>query len=192
MVHRWASRNSSNRQAGGSRGGEAARVTFPDGIGNARLNRRERDHANVDRGDRQDAEAHGRHAPARRQRADRHWADPETGAWTTTADGDWTGGFWAGTHPGLASKHTGEEKYRAQAAALAQGLKNRIAVDTVFKSFPLDLGAALGAILRLTTGARRRARARRRPGVSAAMYKSGAEARSAGKPGRGRRARRQH
>jgi UvrD-like helicase C-terminal domain len=23
-----------------------------------------------------------------------HWADPETGAWTTTADGDWTGGFW--------------------------------------------------------------------------------------------------
>ena len=25
-----------------------------------------------------------------------HWADPETGAWTTSADGDWTGGFWAG------------------------------------------------------------------------------------------------
>lgn len=75
-----------------------------------------------------------------------HWADPETGGWTTTADGDWTGGFWAGMH-WLASKHTGEEKYRAQAAALAQGLKNRIAVDTVFKSFPLYFGAALGAIL---------------------------------------------
>ena len=75
-----------------------------------------------------------------------HWADPETGAWTTTADGDWTGGFWAGMH-WLASKHTGEENYRAQAAALAQGLKNRIAVDTVFKSFPLYFGAALGAIL---------------------------------------------
>jgi unsaturated chondroitin disaccharide hydrolase len=70
-----------------------------------------------------------------------HWADPETGAWTTTADGDWTGGFWAGMH-WLASKHTGEKKYRAQAAALAQGLKNRIAVDTVFKSFPLYFGAA--------------------------------------------------
>ena len=52
-----------------------------------------------------------------------HWADPETGVWTTTADGDWTGGFWAGMH-WLASKHTGEENYRAQAAALAQGLKN--------------------------------------------------------------------
>ena len=23
-----------------------------------------------------------------------HWADPETGVWTTTADGDWTGGFF--------------------------------------------------------------------------------------------------
>ena len=75
-----------------------------------------------------------------------HWADPETGAWTTTADGDWTGGFWAGMH-WLASKHTGEEKYRTHAAALAQGLKNRIDVDTVFKSFPLYFGAALGAIV---------------------------------------------
>jgi unsaturated chondroitin disaccharide hydrolase len=75
-----------------------------------------------------------------------HWADPETGGWTTTADGDWTGGFWAGMH-WLAAKHTGEEKYRAQAANLAQGLKNRIAVDTVFKSFPLYFGAALGAML---------------------------------------------
>ena len=75
-----------------------------------------------------------------------HWADPETGAWTTTADGDWTGGFWAGMH-WLAAKHTGKENYRAQAAALAQGLKNRTAVDTVFKSFPLYFGAALGAIL---------------------------------------------
>ena len=79
-------------------------------------------------------------------RAYPHWADPETGAWTTTDDGDWTGGFWAGMH-WLAAKHTGEEKYRAQAAALAQGLKNRIAVDTVFKSFPLYFGVALGAIL---------------------------------------------
>ncbi len=23
-----------------------------------------------------------------------HWADPESGQWTVTADGDWTGGFW--------------------------------------------------------------------------------------------------
>jgi unsaturated chondroitin disaccharide hydrolase len=25
-----------------------------------------------------------------------HWADPESGEWTVTADGDWTGGFWVG------------------------------------------------------------------------------------------------
>ena len=25
-----------------------------------------------------------------------HWADPETGEWITTPDGDWTGGYWLG------------------------------------------------------------------------------------------------
>ena len=34
-----------------------------------------------------------------------------------------------------------------QAAALAQGLKNRVAVNSVFKSFPFYFGAVLGAIL---------------------------------------------
>lgn len=75
-----------------------------------------------------------------------HWADTETGNWTTTADGDWTGGYWAGMH-WLAAKHTGEKRYRTQAAALAQGLKRRVEVDTVFKSFVLYFGAALGSIL---------------------------------------------
>jgi hypothetical protein len=63
------------------------------------------------------------------------------GAWTTTAGGDWTGGFSAGMR-WLAAKHTGEKNYHAHAAALAHGLKNRIAVDAVFKSFPLYFGAA--------------------------------------------------
>ena len=75
-----------------------------------------------------------------------HWAEPETGDWTTTADGDWTGGFWAGMH-WLAAKRTGDEDYRVRAATLAQGLKHRVAVDTVFKSFALYYGAALGSIL---------------------------------------------
>jgi len=75
-----------------------------------------------------------------------HWAEPETGDWTTTADGDWTGGFWPGMH-WLAAKRTGDEDYHTRAAALAQGLKQRVAVDTVFKSFALYYGAALGAIL---------------------------------------------
>jgi unsaturated chondroitin disaccharide hydrolase len=75
-----------------------------------------------------------------------HWADARTGKWTTTVDGDWTGGYWAGMH-WLCAKHTNDEHYRTQAAALAQRLKNRIAVDTVFKSFPFYFGAALGSIL---------------------------------------------
>jgi unsaturated chondroitin disaccharide hydrolase len=82
-----------------------------------------------------------------------HWADPETGKWTTTVDGDWTGGFWVGMH-WLAGKHTGEERYRAQAAALAQGLKNRSAVETVFKAFSAYFGAALGSILYDDEGAK--------------------------------------
>lgn len=75
-----------------------------------------------------------------------HWADQQTGKWTTTVDGDWTGGYWAGMH-WLCAKYTGEEHYRTQAAALAQGLKKRVAVETVFKSFPFYFGAALGSIL---------------------------------------------
>jgi unsaturated chondroitin disaccharide hydrolase len=74
-----------------------------------------------------------------------HWADPETGNWTTTVDGDWTGGQWVGMH-WLAAKHTGKQIYRTQAAAFAQGMKGRIAVDTVFKSFPFYYGGALGSI----------------------------------------------
>jgi unsaturated chondroitin disaccharide hydrolase len=75
-----------------------------------------------------------------------HWADPDTGNWTTTVDGDWTGGQWVGMH-WLAAKHTGKQIYRTQAAALAQGMKGRIAVDTVFKSFLFYYGGALGSIL---------------------------------------------
>lgn len=86
------------------------------------------------------------HTRARVGKAYPHWADPDTGKWTTTADGDWTGGYWAGMH-WLAAKYTGDERYRTQAAALAQGLKKRVEADTVFKSFPLYYGAALGAIL---------------------------------------------
>jgi hypothetical protein len=42
-----------------------------------------------------------------------HWADPETGAWTTTADGDWTGGFWAGMHiPGIERTRPGTRRVR--------------------------------------------------------------------------------
>ena len=75
-----------------------------------------------------------------------HWADPETGEWTTTADGDWTGGFWIGML-WLAATATGDSRYRAWAEPLAERLRARIDAQTVFKSFPVYYGAALGAIL---------------------------------------------
>ena len=75
-----------------------------------------------------------------------HWCDYETGKWTTTVDGDWTGGFWPGMH-WLAARYTGDQRYRAKALGLTQGLKNRVAVESVFKSFPFYFGGVLGAVL---------------------------------------------
>lgn len=75
-----------------------------------------------------------------------HWCDPDTGKWTTTVEGDWTGGYWPGMH-WLAAKYTGEDRYRAQALALTEGLKNRVSVESVFKSFPFYFGGVLGAVL---------------------------------------------
>ena len=75
-----------------------------------------------------------------------HWADPDSGEWTTTPDGDWTGGYWIGML-WLAATVTGEARYRALAAPLVERLRARVDAQTVFKSFPAYYGAALGAIL---------------------------------------------
>ena len=75
-----------------------------------------------------------------------HWADTGTGEWTTTADGDWTGGYYVGMH-WLALKATPNAAIEARAHAMAERLRARIEVETVFKSFPLYYGAALGAML---------------------------------------------
>jgi unsaturated chondroitin disaccharide hydrolase len=75
-----------------------------------------------------------------------HWADPETGQWTTTPEGDWTGGFWIG-QLWLAAAATGDARYRSWAEPFAERLRARIDAQTVFKAFPAYYGAALGAIL---------------------------------------------
>jgi hypothetical protein len=82
-----------------------------------------------------------------------HWADPDTGQWTTTPDGDWTGGYWIGML-WLAAAATGDDRYRSLAASLAERLRARIDAETVFKSFPVYYGAALGAILHDAAGPR--------------------------------------
>jgi unsaturated chondroitin disaccharide hydrolase len=75
-----------------------------------------------------------------------HWADPETGEWTVTADGDWTGGFWVGML-WLACRGTGEERYRQWAEEWARRLRARIDSATVFKAVPFYYGGSLGHIL---------------------------------------------
>jgi len=82
-----------------------------------------------------------------------HWADPETGQWTTTPEGDWTGGFWIG-QLWLAAAATGDARYRSWAAPFAERLRARIDAQTVFKSFPAYYGASLGAILHDAPGPR--------------------------------------
>ena len=82
-----------------------------------------------------------------------HWADPDTGRWTTTPDGDWTGGYWIGML-WLAAAATGDTRYRSWAAPLAERLRARIDAETVFKAFPAYYGAALGAILHDAAGPR--------------------------------------
>ena len=75
-----------------------------------------------------------------------HWADPETGQWTTTSDGDWTGGYWLGML-WLAAAATGDARYRAWAEPLAERLRARVDAQTVFRGFPAYYGLALAAIL---------------------------------------------
>lgn len=75
-----------------------------------------------------------------------HWADTDTGDWTTTADGDWTGGYYVGMH-WLALTVRPNAAREARANALAAKLRARIEGETVFKSFPIYYGCALGAML---------------------------------------------
>jgi unsaturated chondroitin disaccharide hydrolase len=48
----------------------------------------------------------------------------ENGKWTTTKDGDWTGGFWIGLL-GHAYKICGDERYKKEAYTWLKKLKRR-------------------------------------------------------------------
>ncbi len=75
-----------------------------------------------------------------------HFADPQTGQWTCSPAGDWTGGFWNGML-WLAAASTGEARYLRWAEQWTERLRARIDSDTVFRGFLFYYGAALGAIL---------------------------------------------
>jgi unsaturated chondroitin disaccharide hydrolase len=75
-----------------------------------------------------------------------HFADPATGAWTTSPAGDWTGGFWNGML-WLAARYGDDPRARAWAADWTARLRPRAESDTVFRGFLFYYGAALGAML---------------------------------------------
>jgi unsaturated chondroitin disaccharide hydrolase len=75
-----------------------------------------------------------------------HWANSTTGQWTTTPDGDWTGGAWPGML-WLAAKRTNDPKYRDAAVLWSSRLRPRARLQTAFKGFGFYYGAALGDLL---------------------------------------------
>jgi len=83
-----------------------------------------------------------------------HFADPQTGTWTRSPAGDWTGGFWVG-ELWLAERLTGERRYHDEALRWSDKLRPRAMSDTVFRGFLFWYGAAIGAILTGDDDARR-------------------------------------
>jgi unsaturated chondroitin disaccharide hydrolase len=59
-------------------------------------------------------------------------ADPDTGEWTTTADGNWCGGHWAHML-WMAFDRTGEERFREAARAHAETMDTALPQNTMFR-----------------------------------------------------------
>jgi unsaturated chondroitin disaccharide hydrolase len=75
-----------------------------------------------------------------------HYADSNTGQWTLSDNGDWTGGFWNGML-WLATYATSENRYRQWALRWTEQLRPRATSETVFRGFLFYYGAALGDVL---------------------------------------------
>ncbi len=74
------------------------------------------------------------------------YADPRTGAWTTTRRGSWTAGYWTGLL-WLAARHSGRAQDRDRAVAWTLRLRERAADDTVTRAMTFWYGAATGHLL---------------------------------------------
>lgn len=75
-----------------------------------------------------------------------HYADQNTGQWTTSPDGFWTGGFWIG-ELWLAAHYWKDATYARAAETELRKLAPRIHSKSVFRSFLFYYGAVLGAAL---------------------------------------------
>jgi unsaturated chondroitin disaccharide hydrolase len=71
------------------------------------------------------------------------FAEPDTGRWTTTGRGSWTGGFWAGLL-WLRARHTGAADDRDAARDVTERLADWAAADTATRGLIFWYGTALG------------------------------------------------
>ncbi len=74
------------------------------------------------------------------------FADPQTGEWTWSQDGGWSGGFWPGML-WLAGAATGQRRFADLAADSAQRLLSRAGAPTVLRGFLFWYGAGIASVL---------------------------------------------
>ena len=75
-----------------------------------------------------------------------HYGDTGTGAWTTTPDGFWTGGYW-NAMLWLGGAVFDDPDLVTEAKRWTERLRPRIGSESVFRGFLFYYGAALGEIL---------------------------------------------
>lgn len=71
-----------------------------------------------------------------------HYADQNTGEWTLSLDGNWTGGFWGGLLA-LGAATTGESRYAELVDDIARRLTVRASSETAFRGFLFFYGAGV-------------------------------------------------
>ncbi|WP_028798218.1 hypothetical protein [Streptomyces purpureus] len=86
------------------------------------------------------------------------FADPDSGRWTTSARGSWTGGFWAGLL-WLRARHSGEAAHRAAAGDCTARLGCWVEADTATRGLIHWYGTALADDARSAALRERAARA---------------------------------
>lgn len=75
-----------------------------------------------------------------------HYGDLESGEWTTTADGNWTGGFWGGL-AALGFAGSGAERLSRLADEITEQILPRQNSDTAFRGFLFWYGAAVNHLV---------------------------------------------
>ena len=75
-----------------------------------------------------------------------HYADQDTGTWTTTPNGFWTGGFFVG-ELWLAARLTDDPDFAREAGQWLSRLESRVDSGTVFRGFLFYYSCVTGAVL---------------------------------------------